>query len=224
MRRLDRIEFSRPTPWPVLRWTLPFSLLCVLAGYFGPWVWHRAAGLVILGFDLAEYVKFLAEVRSGAVGMWREWFILPAIALSISLTLIAANRNLQIRWYVALPLLLLSVWAALSALPPAWTPALLMTPEFIKQTVIIAVCLGLLIVSPLLRRLPALFVGWLVALLHVGTAAGAIWQFIAIKPAIDRVYGAFQPYGWGFYLYAGGVILAFLSVIVATLRHGAPRL
>ena len=223
MQRLDRIEFSRPTPWPILRWTLPISLLLVLAGYFGAWVWHQTAGLVILGMDLAEYVKFLAEVRAGTIGIWREWFILPAIAISLSLTLVATNRHFGIRWFVALPLLLISVWAALSVLPPAWTPALLMTPEFIKQTVMMAACLGLVVISPVFRRLPALFVGWLVALLQVGTAAGAVWQFLGIKPAIDRVYGAFQPMGWGFYLYAAGVIFTLVVVVVATVSRNSSR-
>jgi len=223
MRRLDRIEFSRPTAWPALRWLLPISLLLTLAGYFGAWIWHRTAGLVILGVDLAEYVKFLAEVRAGSVAMWREWFILPAIAVSLSLALVAVNRRLAIRWYVALPLLLISVWAAFSVLPPAWTPALLVTPEFIKQTIMTAFCLGLIVISPLLRRLPALFVGWLIVLLHIGTAAGALWQFFVIKPAIHRVYGAIPPLGWGFYLYAAGVLLTLVATSIATAGRGSRR-
>jgi len=221
MRRLDRIEFSRPTAWPALRWLLPIGLLLTLAGYFGAWVWHRTAGLVILGVDLAEYVKFLSEVRAGTIPMWREWFILPAIALSLSLTLVAINRHLTIRWYVAFPLLLISIWAALSVLPPAWTPALLTTPEFIKQTIMIAACLGVVVISPLLRRLPPLLVGWLVVLLQIGTAGGAIWQFMVIKPAIDRVYGATPPLGWGFYLYIAGVFLALLAIIFATVNRNS---
>ena len=125
--------------------------------------------------------------------MWREWFILPAGALSICLTLVAVNRRLALRWFIALPLLLASAYAALSPLPPAWTPALLTTPEFIKQTILIAVCLGAIVISPLLRPLPPLFVGWFVSILQLGAAAGVSRQFLIVKPAIDQVYGTQPP-------------------------------
>lgn len=223
MQRLDRMEYSRPPGWPVLRWGLPIGLLLVVAGYLGPWVWHWTAGLVILGADLAEYVKFLAEVRSGALLVWREWFILPAIVSSVSLTLTAVNRHLAIRWYVSLPLLLFSLWVALSVLPPAWTPALLQTPEFIKQTIMMGACVGLIVISPLLRRLPALLVGWLVALLHVVAAAGAAWQYLAVRPPIGRVYGAQPPIGWGLYVYAAGIAVLLLVAIIGAIRRQPRR-
>jgi len=43
----------------IARWGLPAGLVMAFIGYFGAWVDHPAAGLVILGLDLAEYVKFL---------------------------------------------------------------------------------------------------------------------------------------------------------------------
>jgi len=191
---MQRIHYARSTArrtYPLLRWGLPIGLLLALAGYFGAWVWHPAAG----------------------------WFILPAGALSIGLTLVAVNRRLALRWYVALPLLLASAYAALSALPPAWTPALLTTPEFIKQTILIAVCLGAIVISPLLRPLSPLFVGWVVSLLQLGAGAGALRQFLIVKPAIDRVYGTPPPLGWGPFVYAAGVLL-ILAVILASAVRG----
>ena len=218
MQRMNYAELSARRAYPLLRWGLPIGILLTLAGYFGAWVWHPAAGLVILGIDLAEYVKFLAEVRTGSIGMWREWFILPAGALSICLTLVAVNRRFAIRWYIALPLLLASAYAALSALPPAWTPALLTTPEFIKQTILIAVCLGAIVISPLLRPLPPLFVGWVTCTLQLGGAAGVLRQFLIVKPAIDRVYGTPPPLGWGPFAYAAGVVFILLVTIISAVR------
>ena len=43
----------------------PWPPLATLLGYFLPWIEHPAAGLVVLGLDLAELVKFLYPVSAG---------------------------------------------------------------------------------------------------------------------------------------------------------------
>jgi len=46
---------------------LPVGVLCILIGYWAPWVAHPAAGLVQNGFDLSEFVKFLPQVKDGSL-------------------------------------------------------------------------------------------------------------------------------------------------------------
>jgi len=200
------------------RWALPAGLLLALAGYLGAWIAHPAAGLVILGIDLAEYVKFLPEAKSGAVAVWRQWFILPAAALSLSLTLTAANRRLGLHWLAAAVCFFASLVAALTMLPPAWTPALLIAEEFRLQTALLAVCLAGLPLSPLLGRLPLKLLAGASALLSTATAVGAVRQFALIKPAIDRVYGRPPALGWGLFAYLAGslMILAVSLYIIKT--------
>ncbi|NJN84002.1 MAG: hypothetical protein HC802_18155 [Caldilineaceae bacterium] len=53
---------------------LPIAVLVALAGYFGPWVDHPVAGLVVTGLDLGEYVKFLPVILSAEIVLWREGF------------------------------------------------------------------------------------------------------------------------------------------------------
>jgi hypothetical protein len=48
------------------------ALLSLAVGVWGAWLPHPAAGLVILGIDLPEYVKFLPPVQSGAIPLQRE--------------------------------------------------------------------------------------------------------------------------------------------------------
>ena len=56
-----------------------------LIGLWGAWVPHRAAGLVLSGWDLAEFVKFLPGVSA-----IRELFYLPVWSASIALAILAA--------------------------------------------------------------------------------------------------------------------------------------
>jgi len=57
-----------------------------LIGVWVAWVPHRAAGLVLSGWDLAEYVKFLPGVSA-----IRELFYLPVWSASITLAILAAH-------------------------------------------------------------------------------------------------------------------------------------
>jgi hypothetical protein len=180
-----------------LQWVWLAGLMLAAAGYWGAWISHRTAGLMIQGYDLAEYVKFLPEVRAGSLPTWREWFVLPAAALSLAFTLSAAQRRWALRWFIGGPLLLIGLACALTLLPPAWTPALLMTAEFRLQTLLLAGCLGIMILSPLLRRLSVAPLMAGLALIVAASVAGAARQFAVLKPAIDHVYGGSATVGWG---------------------------
>ena len=110
-----------------------------LAGYFGPWVPHRAGGLVILGLDLAEYVKFMPAVASGQVALRREIFYLPLVAASVTASLLASRRSLP--WLVRWGLAAGAIPVALAMLPPAWNLDTFRTAEFRPQIAAIGVCL-----------------------------------------------------------------------------------
>jgi hypothetical protein len=207
-----------------LLWLLPLGALITLWGYFGAWVPHKAAGLVIPGLDLAEYVKFLPAYRAGTLGIWREGFYLPLVAASLTLSLVAfrlpvgqggqagqasqGGRGWAVgRWLLRLALVLLAMVAALNLLPPAWSPPLLLTPEFRLQSGVMVLLLGLALLSPL----PALLPRALLALAVAGAALAALLlpllQFLRVRPAIEALYGHGLPLGWGVYATAAGLLL-----------------
>lgn len=195
--------------------------LLIAVGYWGPWVPAPAAGLRVLGLDLAEYVKFIAEVRSGQIALTREVFYLPLVALSFSLSLQAHRPELRLPGPARWGLNLLAVPAALAMLPPAWTPALLTTPEFVRQTAAIIVGIALALLSyPLLRRLPAKLAAGLVLLLAVLAVAPPWLTFARLSPALDAIYGHALPAGRGPWQMAlGFALLALGSLLAARTRQ-----
>jgi hypothetical protein len=189
---------------------LILGLALAVVGYFGPWVGHRAAALVLTGQDMGEFVKFLPEVRAGTAPMIREFFYLPPFAAALCLILLMAST----RWaypLVARAVMLLAVLGlAWAMLPPVWTPQLLVTAEFRKQTVAIAFCLLLLIVHPVLRYLPSRLTAAAMMVLALLGAGPPLWQFFAIREAVNRAYGWPVQVGWGLWV----TVLGFLIVIV----------
>ncbi|MBI3961078.1 MAG: hypothetical protein HY328_19875 [Chloroflexi bacterium] len=182
------------SPFTIL---LPLFALLTLTGYFGPWIPHRAAGLVITGLDLGELVKFLYPVQQGDIRLWREGFYLPLVAVSVTLSLVAWRREMGYRLPVRLGLLLLAAVTALNLLPPAWTPGLLLTPEFRLQTGVMLGCLALALVAPLAALLPARPVGVLILGLVVAALYFPLAQFCWILPALADLYNHPLAPGWG---------------------------
>lgn len=192
------------------------GFLLVAAGYWGPWVWAEPAGLRVLGLDLAEYVKFIAEVRSGQVTLVREVFYLPLVALSLSLSLLAHRGDIRLPGVVRWVLNFLAIPVALAMLPPAWTPALLLTPEFTKQTIAMGLCvMSAVLAYPLWRKLP----GWLVAAVLIVLALLAtgpmVISFMRLRGPLDAIYGGPIEVGrgpvemiLGFGLLCAGYLLA----------------
>ena len=123
-----------------------------LAGYFGPWVAHRASGLIVSGLDLGEYVKFIPQVLTGQIAVRREVFYLPLFAGSLMASLMASRRTLP-RWLRVL-LGLAAIPLALAMLPPAWSPATLRLPEFRLQMAALLFCL-LMAPAVIVTRYPA---------------------------------------------------------------------
>jgi len=196
---------------------LIFGLALAIVGYFGPWVDHKTAALVLTGQDMGEFVKFLPEVRAGAVPMIREFFYLPPFAAALGLILLMSTKRLTYPLVVRALMLLAVLGLAWAMLPPVWTPQLLVTAEFRKQTVAIAFCLLLLIIHPVLRNLPLRLMA--VALRHAQDTAmtvlailGAgppLWQFFSIREVVNRAYGWPVQVGWGLWI----MVLGFLVVM-----------
>jgi hypothetical protein len=192
-----------------------------LAGYYGPWVAHRAAGLVIMGLDLAEYVKFLPQVFSGPVAIQREIFYLPLIAASVTASLFASRRCVPIwlRWALAF----LAAPLALAMLPPAWSPGLLRMEEFRIQVLAIAVCLLLIPGVVLTRYLPDWLILLIVAFLALLAAIGPTWAFLQVRAAVDQVYRRPPAVGWGFWSSLVGFLGAAFLAIAELLRPESRR-
>lgn len=191
-----------------------------LAGYFGPWIPHRAAGLVITGLDLAEYVKFVPQVISGAIPIRRELFYLPLAAGSLICSLFAARQELP-RWLRAL-LGLTAIPLALAMLPPAWSPNTLRLPEFRIQILTIVGCLAFpWLAQLLLRRAPRSITLILAALLALLGTVAPVSEFLRLQPALAEIYRTALPLGWGFWANTLG-LSAFALVAIATALRGHP--
>ncbi len=211
-------------PWLVP--SLAIAALTALAlAYWGRWIAHPVAGLNILGVDLPEYVKFVPEVRYGVIPVQRLVFLGPPVALSLGLILLASMRASLPR---SLRLLagVLAGPVALSMLPPAWTPGVLMTAEFRTQTLLIMALLLAIFLIPLWRLvLPdwvrgVLFI--LLALLNIP----ALRAFYAILPALETLYHhALRPGPGVFFLGVGMglMMLTGLIMIWSFWRRGFPH-
>ncbi len=199
-----------------LAWTAILFLTTLgVAGYFGAWVGHRSAGLVVTGLDLAEYVKFIGGGIPGGVFSKREIFYLPLMAGSIIASLVAGRHCLPV--WMRLVSFAGAIVLAFCMLPPAWTPSLLQVPEYRLQTVAIAVCLFVLLAALLARRASdRVLMPW-VGLLSLLAAIWAPAYFLRLLEPISRLYGTQIRPAWGWWLSAG----AFAALTCALLGRTA---
>ncbi len=170
------------------------GLLLLAFGYWGAWISHPAAGLNILGIDLAEYAKFVPEVAAAQIPLKREVFFAPLLSLAVGLILLGTSQRPQLPLWLRIVLIALAIPTALAMLPPAWTPGLLRMPEFRKQVIYIVLIFLSAALSPLLLRyLP----DWLRGIFFV--LAGllplqALLAFQSLLPALEKLYaGPLQP-------------------------------
>ena len=190
---------------------LPIGWILAAAGYYGPWIAHKTAALTLTGSDMGEFVKFLPGVLDGSLQVMRQLFYLPPVAVALSVSLLAGSRSLNYSRLLRLGAVVLSIVVSVQLLPPAWSPATLMTPEFRLQPIAIGVCWLALAGGRLLGRLPIRLTGLLSSALAGLAAALSIWQSAVVKPAVDGVYGVAPAVGWGCV-----VCLAGLTVIACT--------
>lgn len=189
------------------------GLILAVVGYWGPWVDHFTAALVIPGFDLAEYVKFLPEVRAGTVPVIRELFYLPAPAAGLCLALITGWQRRRLpAWATALLAILAAGLALIVAPPPdfiiRFVQDVALRAEWGRQA-LLAVGTFLAVVAGLMwaRRLSWPVIALFISLIAVAGTAIPLWQFFAARPAIERVYNRPVTLGWGLWLMPLGFAL-----------------
>jgi hypothetical protein len=220
--RIDRAARPRRRLRPV-RLLLPLGWVLASAGCYGAWIAHRTAALTISGSDLGEFVKFLPGVLDGSLQVMRQFFYLPPFAVVVSIALLAGLRRLRYAWPLRVLFLVLAVPVSLQLLPPAWSPASLLSPEFRVQTLALGLCWLLLAGFWLLGRLPAWLNGALSGALAVAAAGLSAWQFFAVKGAIDAVYRTPPSIGWGFYVCMSGLAIVAVAsgILVWRARPGS---
>ncbi len=191
--------------------SLAAGLLLTALGYWGAWLSHPAAALAILGLDLAEYVKFVPEVRSGHLILRREAFYNPLITLALGLILLATVPRPRFSRWLRAGLVLLAVPVALSMLPPAWTPDSLRAPEFRLQTTVMLLLLAVVPLAPLLHRYMPDPIRGLALLGLAALPFPALRGFLRLLPVLEGLYHRPLQPGTAFYLTAAGAILIALS-------------
>jgi hypothetical protein len=192
-----------------------------LAGYFGPWVSHRAVGLIVSGLDLGEYVKFIPQAPAGRIEVRRELFYLPLFAASLIASLLASRRSLPLWLRVLLGLAAIPL--ALAMLPPAWSPAVLRSPEFRLQIAAIIFCMLMVPTGIVTRYLPDRLVLVLIAGLAIPAAILPAWGFIQIRPTVAGLYRQPLRLGWGFWAELIGFLFAAFWALAAALSRLTSR-
>jgi len=198
-------------------------LLTGLGGGFLPWIWQPPVALQLTAPGLAEFVKFLPQVRTLQVEIERLYFLWPLFQAMLALPLFAATQSLPIpgwlRWLMRLAVIPLG----LAALSPVWTPAILIAPEFRVQTGLAVLAWGLLLIQPLLRWLP----GWLlIVMLMASSVAAAVLprgQFMLAQAGLTEAYNQPVTLGWGWLVMLVGLLLSVaggLGALWERHRHG----
>lgn len=186
-------------------------LLVGIGGGFAPWIWRESVALQLTAPGLAEFIKFLPEVRLGQLQIERLYFLLPLFWAMLTLPLFIENRDLKLPAWLHWASRLATIPLALASLSPVWTPAILMAPEFRLQTFLAGGAVGLALVAPLLRGLP------LKVLILGSCLAGIIaiilpaWQFSLIQTPLVDVYRSPVGLGWGWWLTVSGMVISLLG-------------
>ena len=184
------------------------GIALVLIGYWGPWVNHKTAALVLSGLDMAEFVKFLPGVRTGTEFMIRELFYLPPLAAALCLALVGSSRHLRYPLWARAIMVIIAMVLAIIVLPPyPFIFQALSSDEFRRQFLMGASCLAVIAASLLYRRLPRTVVAGLLIAVSLAGAIPPLWQFLSIRSALDRVYGQPVHIGWGLWLTAVGFLV-----------------
>jgi hypothetical protein len=171
---------------------------------------------------MAEFVKFLPGVIEGSLSITRQSFYLPPFAVVAGISLLVGSRYLRYSWSLRLLLLIGAIPISLQLLPPAWSPASLLSSEFRLQTVALAVSWLLLACWWLWRRLAVWLTGLLSAAMAFLAAVLPTWQLMTVKPSIDEVYGTPPSIGWGFLICVLGLAIATAMSILLLARARLP--
>jgi len=200
---------------------LPAGWLLAAGGYLGPWIAHRTAALTLAGPDMAEFAKFLPGAQDGSLPVIRQLFYLPIVAVALGVALLVGARVLRYSWPVRGLAVLLSIPLSAQLLPPAWSAASLLTPEFRLQPIALAVCWLALASFWLLARLPLRLTAFAAGSLALLGCVLVAWQYLVVKPAIDTLYGQAPAIGWGLVACLAGLLLAAAASLALALARFA---
>lgn len=209
---MARLRLQQLTKEEVASWLLALGLfLAGLGGAFLPWIWRSPVALQLTAPGLAEFIKFLPELRLGQVQIQRLFFLLPLFLAMLALPLFVAQQRLVLPGWLSWTLRLAVIPLALASLSPVWTPVILAAPEFRLQTILAVMAIGLAFIAPVLKALP---LKMLIIMLVGGGLAGMIlpwWQFGLIQASVAEAYHEPVSLGWGWWLTVTGVITSMGS-------------
>lgn len=195
------------------------SFVLILVGYFLPWFKHSLAGLTLIGLDISEWLKFLPQFASGELPN-RNYFYLPPLILG-ALVILWAAVDIQDKWRgwtVSATGLLIALIAmpALEAMPLNGV-TFQATGEWLFRLVGIALVGGLLVLRPLLVKLPpAVILSSMATLSLVGIVLPARLLYLSRSAYIFWLRLTPNP-GVGFALH----IVGSLAVLYACWRYWA---
>jgi len=198
-----------------LFWAWVGSLL-TLAGYWAPWVGHKSPALVLIGFDLAEFVKFTTAYRTGTLPGLREALWVPPAAAALLLALAVVRGRAHPLWARAAAGAT-GFLVAFTLLPPfPYRATVLFSAEFRGQTVLALAGMMACVAALLAGRwsIVADGRGWRWAALPVAVLGIAlpVWEFAQLKPLFDSLYGRPVTLGVGAPLTAAGLALALWGI------------
>ncbi len=183
-----------------------------IGGGFVPWIWRDSVALQLTAPGLAEFVKFLPEIRNGQLSIERLYFLLPLFVAMLALPLLVENKQLDLPIWLRWGLRLTVMPMALAALSPVWTPAVLTSAEFRLQTVLAISAVGLTVIAPLLRHLPLKILLGLLCLVYLAVLALPAWQFTLVQASIAEAYHEPVALGPGWWLVVVGVGLSLVGI------------
>jgi hypothetical protein len=197
-------------------------LLAAVGASFGPWVDRPAAALMLTAPDLAEFVKFLPEVRTGSLIVHRLLFLFPLFVATFALPLVVTNRRLGYPVWARWLALVAAIPLALTLLPPVWSPAVLLSAEFRLQTSACVLCLGMVVAARWLRLMPLRPIVVLLVPLSLAAPPLAFWQFFAMQEAVTHAYASPIVPGWGAWIAVVGFALVVFGMLLVLRGLSAP--
>jgi hypothetical protein len=180
----------------------------VVIGVWGAWVPHRTAALVLSGWDLVEYVKFLPGITAV-----REVFYVPVWCAGLAFAVLAVQSRASLLSRVVL--IALALGLVLAILPPyphvfdgyrsaefRWRFAL-----GVSGGLLIIILLAASNLLELSRTKEERTTGACLMLLAVVGAVPAVWGYFSVHGTIEAVYGAPLSWGWGMVVFLTGWFL-----------------
>ena len=181
--------------------TLFLGLTAMFVAYFRTWLPGPATGLQIIGLEMGEWIKFLG------VGLGRNWFYLPPIAMGAIVALLAAVwPNDDWRTWLAR---LLAIAIALLAFPAI--AAIQMEPrsEWLARLIAIGIVIIIAIGGSLIkRRESTTWWAWLtIAVIAFLGGLLPTAQYFLVRPTVEAILKQNLGIGIGVWLNLAGALL-----------------